>query len=515
MDYLNRYDSVWLEKYRLAKQYYEQNGHLLIPQIYPVNGVNLGIWLCNQRTSYRKGTLSEERIKLLEDIGIRWNIKQETVNENLEHNGFSYEIDKTLTQNRWNLNFKLASSYYKEFGHLLIPYNYVINGIRLGTWICNQRNLYRINELSEERIKLLESIGMVWSKQKMTVNNDFIENGLTYQDNISVNENNWNLKYQLATTYYEKHGNLLVPHKYIVNGINLGDWIGQQRKTYKSGKISKERIKLLESIGMVWQLYQKVVNLKPTNKKLTRDDIWFKKYQLASTYYKENGHLLIPLTYEINNVKLGLWVRNQREKYLNNCQNLSEEQISLLEQIGMIWHIHDTRTNISKTNPSPANRREVKWFEKYQLAVSYYKEHGHLIIPRHYIVNDIKLGNWLNSQRTLYKEGKLSQDQITLLERIGMIWSINNNQKDIKTVCISYGINPNLVTNIPYKVLVSTINYLIFNNLPVTENGKLHPMFLMSSFNLKENYNLTYEELVNNYYEIKEEKSLKKRTLEK
>ena len=36
------------------------------------NGFRLGKWTANQRTSYRKGTLSKERITLLEALGFIW-----------------------------------------------------------------------------------------------------------------------------------------------------------------------------------------------------------------------------------------------------------------------------------------------------------------------------------------------------------------------------------------------------------------------------------------------------------
>lgn len=50
----------WLEKYRLAKEYYEIHGNLNIKVKYSApNRTRLGTWLSTQRTHYFKGVLTE------------------------------------------------------------------------------------------------------------------------------------------------------------------------------------------------------------------------------------------------------------------------------------------------------------------------------------------------------------------------------------------------------------------------------------------------------------------------
>ena len=73
----------WNGMYELAKAYSEShNGALKIsPKFktvngyeYDENGVNLGMWIANQRENYKgkKGILTSEQIKMLEDIGMIW-----------------------------------------------------------------------------------------------------------------------------------------------------------------------------------------------------------------------------------------------------------------------------------------------------------------------------------------------------------------------------------------------------------------------------------------------------------
>ena len=74
---------TWMEKYNLAKAYFEHDGNLKIPRTfktingyeYDENGIALGIWITNQRSAYKgKGPvkITKDQIKLLEEIKIQW-----------------------------------------------------------------------------------------------------------------------------------------------------------------------------------------------------------------------------------------------------------------------------------------------------------------------------------------------------------------------------------------------------------------------------------------------------------
>ena len=67
-----------------------------------------------------------------------------------------------------------------------------------------------------------------------------------------------NLMYQKAKEYYETNGHLKVSWKYVTDdGLKLGYWISMIRKVRKgtvkhSVELTKERIKRLDEIGMIW-----------------------------------------------------------------------------------------------------------------------------------------------------------------------------------------------------------------------------------------------------------------------
>ncbi len=332
-------------------------------------------------------------------------------------------MNNNYYEKKWLERYILAKQYYEEHGNLLIPVSYIVNGIKMGRWIGQQRKTYKRGIISQERINLLERIGMVWYTQKEEITNNLKTIGLEYQDNLSEDDNSWNFHYQLAAKYYQEHNNLLIPQNYKVNGVNLGAWISSQRLHYKKETLSKEHINLLESIGMVWRLRLKVIEVKNIDTNL-RTYTWNYNYQLAKQYYQEHGNLSISQNYVINGIRLGNWVCNQRSFYKRGT--LSEERIKLLEDIGIVW-----RRPLKVVNVKPA--KEDKWLRNYNLASSYYKEHGNLLIQRNYSVNDINLGAWINNQRFYYLKNKLSADKIALLETIGMVWNVYKLNE--KTTC--------------------------------------------------------------------------------
>ena len=153
---------VWNEKYNLAKMYYEHYGNLEVPVKfkttngidYDEKGIALGTWISTQRQAYQgKGTnqITEEQIKKLEKIGMRFEIRSEV----------------------WNKKYNLAKIYYEHYGNLKIPQtfkttngiDYDENGIALGTWISTHRLAYQgksKSKITEEQIKKLEQIGHKW-----------------------------------------------------------------------------------------------------------------------------------------------------------------------------------------------------------------------------------------------------------------------------------------------------------------------------------------------------------------
>lgn len=125
-----------------AKIYKELYGVANTPNHY---WFRLGNWQSTQKQNYKKGLLSKDRIKKLEDIGFVWS-----------------PFGKIFEQ-----GFQETQEYKNEFGTANVPNQYKTpKRFRLGTWQREQRQNYKKGKLSKEKVKRLEEIGFKWSMEK-------------------------------------------------------------------------------------------------------------------------------------------------------------------------------------------------------------------------------------------------------------------------------------------------------------------------------------------------------------
>ena len=312
--------------------------------------------------------------------------------------------------------------------------------------------------------------------------------------------NTWELNYSLAKIYFEKYGSLEIKQNfktlngidYDENGYNLGWWLVRQRQMYKISKLSKEREKLLEKIGMRFETRD-------------NDEVWNQMYMLAELYFKEYGNLEIKqnfktlngIDYDENGYNLGQWQSCQRQMYKKS--KLSKERKDLLEKIGMRF---ETRDN------------DEVWNQMYMLVELYFKEYGNLEIPSKFKTlngtdedeNGYNLGIWLVSQRQMYKKGKLSPERKELLDQIGMIWEIRKRKDKKQELCNEYLIPYEEVENISYNELYAKTMYLLDNNINIIIDDKLNPIYNMSNTNMKVTYGVSLEELIEKYKKKEKEK---------
>ena len=212
----------------------------------------------------------------------------------------------------------------------------------------------------------------------------------------------WEHYFSEASIYYAEHGDLNVPKRYTTpGGLSLGVWLITQRRVREGqiqGDLTQQQIARLDSIGMVWGNRKEIA--------------WQHGFEAAKKYHDTYGDLLVAGKYvDPEGYPLGQWILKTRQQKLNGC--LKEERIAQLDEIGMVWSIFD-----------------AKWEKAYALAVAYYEENGNLNIPRSYVTAaGERLGVWLANQQRSYPKGKLTEEQIERLNRIGMYWGNRNDRQ--------------------------------------------------------------------------------------
>ena len=212
---------------------------------------------------------------------------------------------------------------------------------------------------------------------------------------------------------------------------NLKDRIKEYTRS-ESGEKREIHLKNASfNIDMINEDLYKIIEYMRDRLKLT----WMDHYELAKSYYEHHGDLEIPqgfkttngYEYDENGINLGSWIQTQRTAFKGQGSGkISEEQIEMLNQIGMVWS------------------SDEMWLKRYKLGKAYYEHHGDLKIPQgfkttngyEYDENGITLGSWIRSQRIAFKgqeSYKISKEQIEMLNQIGMVWFSDNVDKKLQT----------------------------------------------------------------------------------
>lgn len=452
----------WEESFELAKNYADNYKNLNVNRNFKTDdGINydqygyaLGEWITYQRKLFNKGELEQYKIEKLDSIGMIWSFRK--------------SFDEV---------YEMAKNYFEANGNLRISYHFkTLDGVSkndkgypLGNWIIQQRRKYKLGILSKERQTLLEKIGIEWKVLKT-----------------------WEEAYVYAVLYSKKFGNLEVKKSYVTDdGYSLGNWIYVQRVRYRDGLLSKREISLLNLLNINWEINK-------AKKSLT----WDENYQLLVNFYNKYKHTNVIRTFKTfdgitendDGYNLGMWVSRQKVKYKEN--KLSLDKIAKLNNIFFDW----------------SDRFVPKsWNDAYKLAYNFYQTYYHLNIRTDFKTSDginidengYKLGAWIYLQRKKYNREELDEEKRILLDKIGMIWDINKNYADIKNLFRSININPRKyapkVKHLSYLEFEAKVRFLLSNGLSVIDGNDVHEIFSMADANLISKYNISRDELINNY----------------
>ena len=441
--------------YKIAKDYYNEHGNLLVPHDYKdKDGKQLGKWLSSIRIKYHSKTLriSHQKVDKLNQIGMVWNV--------LDY--------------KWNAKYEEVKKFYAEYHDLnLLPLYKGEEGQKLLSWIKSQRSIYYSNKEGlkyTEKITKLEQVGIV----------------------CKHNDELWNDMYTLAVNYHDKYHHLLIPVYYETeDNKKLGVWIRNQRKSYVKGDLSLERINALEAIGMTWKVNETKWNLM---------------YEELKNYYDKYHTLTISKTYEpmfVTNEELKTWLNVQRKNYRRETI-LTSSQRQKLEYLGierdnakeywfsmynLAFNYYQKNQHLTITHPKTSEEKSLYTWLRNQ---RYSYRQGKLSMERIELLNAL---NFIWSPRK----------NLTAI----YIYIAKNN------LDIDMQLNRDILNRTSLLEFKAKTNYLINEkHLPLVDaSNHLHEIFTMSSLDIQNNpkYNLTLEEIINLYEKrISEEKPNKK-----
>ncbi|EDY80959.1 Helicase associated domain protein [Verrucomicrobiia bacterium DG1235] len=415
-------DHAWLTMLSKLSDYFDENQHFEVSQ---GTDRQLSSWISYQRKKHSEGTLTEDKIALLEEIDFPWSNDQsiakeiewnamfiELLNWNTAHGSCSFAelnnagkgalvrwlkyqlkkkserelteqqgsllgslstIQKDAYSDKWDEMYSKLQDYKEEFENCVVPANWERDP-ELARWVRTQRQSARNGSLKDERRARLDNINFEWQV-------------------LPSNEPppSWNERYEELRIFYQANGHTSVPRT-TAKGKSLAMWLSSQRVERKNGRLSKAQEDLMNELQVDWD---------PVGNK------WLQYFDEMKEFIQKNGHSRVPQKSE-----LGRWAHSQRQ-YRKKAMPVMENRIPLLDEIGFEWEI------------KPPTR---SWDEMFEALRAFKEERGHCNVPQNW-KEDKQLGKWVNHRRGDYKLGKLTEDMIQKLESLGFVWNTRPNYK--------------------------------------------------------------------------------------
>ncbi len=196
---------------------------------------------------------------------------------------------------------------------------------------------------------------------------------------------------------FNELGSISVPVIYVYQDFNIGKWLAAQRSKRTLGRLSNERIVLLDKLNFDW------------NTKDTLYNAYFEKMiVLLKEYIEEFGNSHIPNDFIYHGEKLGEWARNIRYSlrgYHPGKKKLSNNQRRRLEDLGFSSDWYNKKL-------------DDMWNKGYAKLKKFIQARGSKEISTELIYEGNNLGSFVHYQRAAKKEGTLSEYKEELLRKI-------------------------------------------------------------------------------------------------
>jgi hypothetical protein len=282
---------------------------------------------------------------------------------------------------RWEERFNELLKYRDLYGTVNVPNRFVFPEYpywerRLGSWVCTQRQYHKKGKMAEWRESKLNSVNFDWEPFDTRFEQHFAD----------------------FLKFKEKYGHVLVPQD-CNEYPSLGSWVSHLRVKPVTDEVRKR----LNNVGFVWN---------------SIDEYWQIMFRELVEFKRIHGNFKVSERrkgYE----KLGPWaVRMRKAKRWGKGQNITNEQIQLLDSIGFDWEPVEADWN-----------RNINKFKEF------IAKYNHTLVPiRRCEIEG--LGWWVSWVRK--NKHKLTNAQIDQLDSLNFEWDAEfayrarNNIKNIK-----------------------------------------------------------------------------------
>ncbi|MFG3276013.1 DEAD/DEAH box helicase [Streptomyces luteogriseus] len=294
----------------------------------------------------------------------------------------SFNVIDTEKQD-WARGWAKLKAYVEREGHARVPYGHREGATPLGQWVAEQRRAYGAGEMSGQRARRLERLGMVWSVADER-----------FQENLEA-----------AKAYYEQHWTLCAPRSATMLDRPVGQWLSNLRRPGALEGHPEWKV-ALEAMDEDW------------NPEWPAE--WQRHYAaLRELVADEEGQAEVMPGVTVHGMDIGKWLARQRTPKV--WQALTDGQRERLEQLGV------TPPATEPEEPVKPSTAPVSAFERGIAALVQYKaREGSVKVPRAHVERledgtEVRLGVWIMNQKG--RRGKLTADKLAQLADLGLHWA--------------------------------------------------------------------------------------------
>ncbi|BAH55952.1 MULTISPECIES: helicase associated domain-containing protein [Rhodococcus] len=306
-------DESWNAGFAALRRYVERCGNAAPPAPTRATGIDLGRWVRRIRDVYWHGTLSPDRIRILEALpGWTWG---------------------PARPKSWRSGFLALRRFLEAHRTAVVPETALVDGVALAEWARTQREEHAAGTLAPPRVAALDTLPhWQWDPEMYR----WTQGLHTLRDHVRV------------------HGSADVPRSAQSEGFPLGTWIGRCRQDFHAGALAPERIAALEQLpGWRWSRV---------------DESWLAGLSELRRFIDTHGHAAPSQRYTVGQFRLGMWVARRRREY--RAGKLAPDRVTELEALpGWQWNPADERWRQGFTaltayaaahgHASPAHRETV------------------------------------------------------------------------------------------------------------------------------------------------------------
>lgn len=349
----------WDERFGDLKKYYEVNGQ---SSVKASENQNLFFWCYRQRKN--RDELEPEQIQKLQSIN------------------FIFEIKKSVEENAFIEKLSILKEYYDSINNGTTDFEKALVR-KIQKWESAFRIAYKEDNLPADKFDMLNDINFSFSQE-------------------NLDDKAWEENYNSLSEFYNEYQTFIIPDEYEFE--KLKRWVQYQRGLYKKNKLREDRIEKLLSIGYDFLNSYKSISAK--TKESISNTYWQKKINELKTYLITNERIDgIEKREEFK--PLYSWIKRVKAMYKKD--ELSETKIHQLREIGFDFNYKPIREKIEK---------EDNWIERFEELKEHFFATGNFYLSMKN-AEEKKLASWLRSQRSLYKQDKLSEEKTNQLLGMG------------------------------------------------------------------------------------------------